>query len=79
MSSDEGTPLDDPERPPADDVLQDWADQRLVETYRRLSHDLRQRGFDERTVHRMGCIEEELRVRGLDPDEIARAVDDAHR
>jgi hypothetical protein len=79
MSADEATPLDDPESTPVDDALQDWADRRLVETYRRLSHDLRQRGFDERTAHQMGCIEAELRVRGLDPDEIARSVEDAHR
>ena len=34
---------------------------RLVERYRRLSHDLRRRGFDEVTVRRMGRVERELR------------------
>ena len=61
------------------DELQYWNDGRLIETYRRLSHDLRRRGFDERTIHRMGRVEVELRARDLDPDAIAREVDDAHR
>jgi hypothetical protein len=49
---------------------------RLVERYRRLSHDLRRRGFDEVTVRRMGRVERELRERGLDPDTIAEEPDD---
>lgn len=60
------------------DELRWWDDRRLVETYRRLSRDIRQRGFDERTVHRMGRVEEELRARDIDPDAIAGAVDDVH-
>lgn len=51
---------------------------RLVETYRRLSHDLRRRGFEEGTVRWMGCIERELHERGLDPDTIAEEVDEAY-
>lgn len=61
------------------DELEYWRDRRLVETYARLSHDLRDRGFDERTVHRMGRVEEELRDRDLDPDRIAREVDERRR
>jgi 8-oxo-dGTP pyrophosphatase MutT (NUDIX family) len=70
-----------PNEAPVDDYdeLRYWNDRRLLETYRRLSHDLRRRGCDERTVHRMGRVEEELRARDLDPDVIAREVDDAHR
>lgn len=60
------------------DRLQHWDDERLVETYRRLSHDLRRLGFDEPTVHRMGRVEAELRARGVDVDAIASAVDSAH-
>ena len=56
------------------DRLHCWEDQRLVETYRRLSLDLHRRGFDVRTVDRMGRVEVELRARQLDPDRIARAV-----
>lgn len=58
------------------DELGYWRDRRLVETYARLSRDLRDQGFDARTVHRMGRVEEELRDRDLDPDRIARAVDE---
>lgn len=58
------------------EILNQWDDTRLIETYRRLSHDLRQQGFDEQTVHRMGCVEQELRARALNPDEIAKAVEE---
>lgn len=61
------------------DDLQHWDDGRLIEAYRRLSDDLRTRGFDAPTAHRMGRVEEELRARGVDPDPIAGAVDEAHR
>lgn len=56
-----------------------WSDERLCETYRRLSRDLRAWGFDERTVDRLGRVEVALRSRGLDPDPIAREVADEHR
>lgn len=59
-------------------LLHHWGDVRLVETYRRLSHDLRRRGFDEGTVRRMGRVERELRARDLDPDTIAEEVDDTY-
>lgn len=80
MSSDIFTALEDATEDPVTDYddLQCWDDERLVETYRRLSHDLRQRGFDERTVTRMGRVEAELRARDVDPDAIARAVAEAH-
>jgi len=61
------------------DRLRYWGDGRLIDTYRRLSLDLRRRGFDERTVHRMVRVEEELRDRDLDPDGIAREVEDRLR
>jgi hypothetical protein len=79
MDPEEFTALEDAGGAAGDgcDELQWWDDRRLVETYRRLSRDIRERGFDERTVHRMGCVEEELRTRDIDPDAIARAVDDA--
>ena len=76
MRSDDSTT----EREESDSVdayerLQSWTDRRLVETYLRLSRDLRRRGFDERTVHRMGCVEEELRVREIDPDEAIKTAE----
>lgn len=80
MRPDNATALEDVEQSPVNDYddLQRWDDAELVETYRRLSHDLRRRGFEEWTVDRMGRVEAELRARDLDPDAIARAVDDAH-
>lgn len=53
--------------------LAEWENQRLIETYQRLSRDLKRRGFDVDTVHRMGCVEVELRDRDIDPE---RTVDD---
>lgn len=81
MSSDIFTALEDAEGDPVADYdeAHRWEDRRLIGTYRRLSHDLRQRGFDERTIHRMGCVEEELRDRDIDPDDIASEVDEALR
>lgn len=52
--------------------IDDWPDQRLISTYRRLSRDLRQRGYDDETVTRMCRVEEHLRAREIDPGEIAR-------
>ena len=80
MTTDHFTPPEDGAQDPVDDYdgLASWTDERLVETYRRLSRDIRQRGFDERTVDRMGRIETELRTRGLDPDEVAREVDEEY-
>lgn len=74
MKPDNHTTIDDETEAPVYDYdeLQGWNDQRLVETYRRLSHDLRQRGFEEAAVDRMGRVEEELRERNIDPDEIIR-------
>lgn len=61
------------------DELAYWSDGRLIETYRRLSNDLRRTGFDAETVHRMGRVEERMRARGLDPDPIAEEVAEFHR
>lgn len=73
------TPENEDGRPETDyENLHCWDENRLVETHRRLSHDLRRWGFDEQTVHRMGRIEGKLRDRGLDPDAIAREVERAH-
>lgn len=47
-----------------------WEDRRLIETYRRLSRDLKRRGFETETVHRMGCVEVELRDRDINPDKV---------
>lgn len=80
MNPDNSIAVEDADDASVDDYdgLWRWDDRRLIDTYRRLSHDLRRQGFDERTVHRMGRVEEELRARDLDPDAIAREVDDAH-
>jgi len=77
MTPDQFTPTDDAveDRIPDYEALRRWGDRRLLDAYRRLSRDLRRRGFDEGTVHRMGRVEVELRDRGFDPDEIARVVD----
>lgn len=58
------------------DVIRYWTDGRLIETYRRLSRDLRRHGFDATTVHRMGRVEYELRERDLDPDRIVDEGDE---
>ena len=75
------TSLEDAAESPVRDYdrLRYWGDRRLIDTYRRLSLDLCQRGFDERTVHRMVRVEGELRDRDLDPDGIAREVEDRLR
>lgn len=70
-------PRDGPKN--ASDEIRYWRDERLIETYRRLSVDLQRYGFDVRTVDRMGRVEEELRERDLDPDLIAKDVANAQR
>lgn len=57
------------------DDIEFWDDQRVIETYYRLSLDLRIRKVDAlEHFDRMGQVELELRERNLDPDRIARAV-----
>lgn len=58
------------------DNLKFWDDNRLIETYRRLSRDLRLSGRrDIEHIQRMVEVEWTMRERGLDPEPIAREVE----
>lgn len=65
-------PIEGEETVQDSEQIRHWRDRRLIETYRRLSRDLRRRGFERRTAHLMGCVEEGLRDRDIDPERIVR-------
>lgn len=55
--------------------IDEWTDDRLVSTYRRLSRDFRRHGYDDETVARMFTVEKRMRQRGLDPQIHASEVE----
>lgn len=57
------------------DDIHHWDDEKVIETYRRLSRDLRLAGrMDEGHFSRMMEVEAEMRDRGLDPSKVASEV-----
>lgn len=58
--------------------IQEWSDERLRQTYERLSMDLWQEiREDARHFQAMGEVEREMRIREIDPEPIAQKAERA--